>query len=120
MALFCCRTMHGRRSSRTCPGTSPARGVWTTKQTRLHEHCRGSGKLGSSAPKRSRKPRGIRRARLEGAYRMYTHRAFANGLSDDWNAVKAAIVEPWSDVLLHADDLPARCSFPPIHLPHSL
>ncbi len=51
---------------------------------------------------------------------MYTHRAFANGLSDDWNAVKAAIVEPWSDVLLHADDLPARCSFPPIHLPHSL
>ena len=24
-------------------------------------------------------------------------RSFANGLSDDWNAVKAAIVEPWSN-----------------------
>ena len=29
--------------------------------------------------------------------RQTSLRSFANGLSDDWNAVKAAIVEPWSN-----------------------
>lgn len=47
----------------------------TTRRHDFTSYCRGNGKFGSSAPKPSRKPRSISRAKLESAHRMRTDKS---------------------------------------------